>query len=68
MNSYCIYSDVLKMYWNFNKNQFTNISNGCFESFNVVEKKVNDINREVNPEIHILSTKPVQQYEEVSVY
>lgn len=68
MKFYCIYSNVINMYWNFIKECFTSINNDCFATHEDVNKKIKTIEKCYTPEIHILSTKPIEQYEEISLY
>ena len=65
---YCIYSDLIKMYWNFNTKSFTSLNSNSFNTLENAKNEVNKIDTMYEPKVHTITTKEVYESEEVSAY
>lgn len=62
---YCVYSTILSKYYNFKTNTWTELNVFCITND---KGFVNTLSKELKPEIHIITTKPVFDEEIISVY
>lgn len=62
---YCIYSNTLKKYYNFNTNTWVSFTPTCIISD---KNEINKVSAKFKPEIHIITTKPISDEIAISTY